>query len=325
MNRERALMKTELTDLIAAPFTPMHADGGLNLDLIELQAQSLVANSVPGAFICGTTGEGLSLTTAERIQVAQRWMAAAPRQLKLIVHVGHNNIEESRRLAAHAEEIGAHAFATIGPSFFRPDNVGELVDFCERVAAGAPGLPFYFYHIPAITGIDLPMIDFLKLAGRRIPNFAGVKFTDENLMSFSQCLNFEDGRYNILFGRDEILLAALALGAKGAVGSTYNFMAPLFHKLTAAFQAGDLAAARRHQSTAVDIIAVMNRHGGLPVGKAMMKLVGLDCGPARPPLRNPASEEWKLIERELARAGFPLNEPERGAGRDGERSIEQLA
>lgn len=306
-------MKTRLSGLIAAPFTPLHADGSLNPAMIQRQAAALAEDGVNGAFICGTTGEGLSLTTDERLEVAERWMAAAPRPLRVIVHVGHHTVAESRTLAAHAERIKAHAFATIGPTYFRATNVDQLVDFCAQVAAGAPGLPFYYYHMPAMTGADLPMYDFLKSAGPRVPNLAGIKFTHENLMDYSRCLTLEEGRYNILFGRDEILLAALAMGATGAVGSTYNYMAPIYHQLIEAFNAGDLESARRHQSRAIRIIAIMSRRGGLAAGKAMMKLAGLDCGPVRAPLQNLSREALESLTRELEHAGFPLPAPTAGA------------
>jgi len=298
-------MQTKLSGLIAAPFTAMNADGSLNLGLIERQAVALAESGVNGAFICGTTGEGLSLTTDERLQVVERWMAVAPPALRVIVHVGHPSVAESRKLAAHAERMKACAFATIGPTFFRVTSVEQLVDFCAQVAGGAPSLPFYYYHMPAMTGADLPMHDFLKLAGPRIPNLAGIKFTHENLMDYSRCLNLNEGRFNILFGRDEILLAALALGATGAVGSTYNYMAPVYHHVIEAFKAGDLDTARRFQSQAIEIIAVMCRRGGLPAGKAMMKLVGLDCGPVRAPLQNLSCEALGLLARELEQVGFP--------------------
>src|SRR5882757_1754640 len=196
-------------------------------------------------------------------------MAVAPISLQVIIHVGHHTVSESQTLAAHAERIGAFAFATIGPTFFRVTNIDQLVNFCAQVAAGAPGLPFYYYHIPAMTGADLPMHDFLKLASQRIPNLAGIKFTHENLMDYSRCLDFEEGRFNILFGRDEILLAALAMGSTGAVGSTYNYMAPIYHRLIEAFKSGDLETARKFQTQAIQIITVMNRRGGLAAGKAM--------------------------------------------------------
>jgi N-acetylneuraminate lyase len=306
-------MNSRLAGLIAAPFTAMNADGSINLSMIERQAGLLVENQVAGAFICGTTGEGMSLSMDERLQVAEKWVAVAPRSLHVIVHVGHPSVAESCTLAAHAQKIGAYAFATLAPTFFRVTSLEQLVDYCAQVAAAAPKLPFYYYHMPAMAGADLPMIDFLKIAGKRIPNLAGIKFTHENLMDYSRCLNFEGGRYNILFGRDEILLAALSMGAAGAVGSTYNYMAPVYHRIINAFNAGDHDSARRFQSQAIEIIAVMNRAGGLPVGKAMMKMIGVDCGPVRAPLQNPSVEVMESLAGKLKTVGFPLaaNQAER--------------
>ena len=106
-------MKSRLTGLIAAPFTAMRVDGSLNLDMIQRQAGALAEGRVSGAFICGTTGEGFALTTDERLQVAEQWVAVAPPSLRVIVHVGHQAVSESRKLAAHAEKIKASAFATI--------------------------------------------------------------------------------------------------------------------------------------------------------------------------------------------------------------------
>ncbi len=130
--------------------------------------------------------------------------------------------------------------------------------------------------------------------------------------SYTQCLNLEDGRFNILFGRDEILLAALALGATGAVGSTYNYMAPVYHQIISAFQAGDMETARHWQMLSIQIIAVMARHGGLPAGKAMMKILGLDCGPVRPPLKNVSAEQYAALQNDLACVGFPARVPKNG-------------
>jgi N-acetylneuraminate lyase len=298
-------MKSSLTGLIAAPFTAMNPDCSLNLAMIEHQARALAENNVTGAFICGTTGEGLSLTTDERIQIAEKWLSTAPRSLRIIVHVGHQSLNDSRHLAANAERIGACAFAVIAPTFFRVTNLQQLVDYCAQVADAAPSLPFYYYHMPAMTGADFPMHDFLGLASRRIPNLAGIKFTHENLMDFTRCLNFEQGRFNILFGRDEILLAAWAMGATGAVGSTYNYMPAIYIRMLEAFNSGDMETARRFQSMAIQIITVMSRHGGLSAGKTIMKMLGLDCGPVRAPLQNLSPEALESLTRELDRLGFP--------------------
>lgn len=299
-------MKQKLTGLIAAPFTAMNADKTLNLDLVKQQAASLVEAGVGGAFICGTTGEGFSLTVHEREELAKTWIASASPKLNIIVHVGHPIIDEARHLARHAESIKVRAFATLAPVSKGMESIEQLVDYCAQIAEAAPGLPFYYYHMPAQTGVDLPMIDFLRAASGRIPNLAGIKFTHEDLMDYSRCLNFENGRYNILFGRDEILLAAAAIGATGAVGSTYNYMASIYLEILKAVAANDLACARRLQSVAIEIIAVMIRHGGLPAGKAMMKMIGIDCGPVRPPLKNLSIQALKSLKHELEHAGFPI-------------------
>jgi N-acetylneuraminate lyase len=297
-------MNLRLNGLVAAPFTPMRDDRSVNHEMIPQQARALAVNNVSGAFVCGTTGEGFSLTTDERMRVAEAWVGSLPKSAHVIVHVGHNSMEDSRALASHAAKIGASAFATIGPNFFKPSNIEQLVGYCEQIAAAAPNLPFYFYHMPAMTGINLAMIDFLRAASRRIPNLNGIKFTHENLMDYAQCVAFEDGKFDILFGRDEILLSALTLGANGAVGSTYNYMAPVYHKVIDAFKRGDIAEARKYQMHAIEIIEVMIRHGGMAAGKAMMKIAGVDCGPSRLPLRTLTTNEVKSLETDLEKASF---------------------
>lgn len=293
-----------LTGLIAAPFTAFHADGSLNLQTIEKQAASLVANRVAGAFVCGTTGEGVSMTVEERMKLAERWQQVADGKLQIIVHVGHTSLGDARALAAHAQKIGAQGVSTLAPYFFKPANATDLADFCAEVASAAPALPFYYYQIPSMTGVSIPAADFLRAAAPRIPNLAGVKFTFENLMDFAECVRLEGGRYNIVFGRDEILVAGLSLGARGAIGSTYNFIAPIFHEIIAAFEKGDLATAQEKQAAANAIIQIFVRYGGLTAGKAMMKMIGLDCGPVRLPLRSLEEKREGQLRAELEVAGF---------------------
>lgn len=297
-------MKSILTGLIAAPYTPFRSNGELATDVIAAQARMLVHNGVSGAFVCGTTGEGQSLTLEERQQAVVAWRKAAPPQLKLVVHVGHLSLGDSCTLARHAQEAGADAIATIAPSFFKPAGAAELVAWCRPIAAAAPKLPFYYYHMPAMTGVHITVTEFLTAAGDTIPTLAGIKFTHENLMDYQRSGAVDGGKYAMLFGRDEILLAGLSLGAAGAVGSTYNLAAPLYLKLMQAFAAGDLATARAEQARAQAFIAVLHDHGGLSAGKAAMKLIDLDCGPMRLPLRTLTDEQTARLKSGLEGVGF---------------------
>ncbi|HYD84225.1 MAG TPA: dihydrodipicolinate synthase family protein, partial [Opitutus sp.] len=124
---ESPAIRPRTQGLVAAPFTPMRADGSLNLELIPDYVAWLRGNGVAGAFVGGTTGEAMSLTVEERLQLAEAWRRAAPADLKVIVHVGHTSLSDCRAMAAHAKDIGADAIGCLAPFFFRPDNVSELV------------------------------------------------------------------------------------------------------------------------------------------------------------------------------------------------------
>jgi N-acetylneuraminate lyase len=213
----------------------------------------------------------------------------------VIVSVGHTGAREVGRLAEHAQRVGAAAVAATAPFYFRPAGVRELVAFLADVAAAAPRLPFYYYDIPSTTGVLLPTADVLRRAGDAIPNFAGVKFSNPDLLSFQECVAADGGRFNVLFGIDEFLLAALALGADGAVGSTYNFAAPLYRRMRERFAAGDTAGARALQLKSAKMIRAMIDFGGVRAGKAIMRMAGVDCGAVRPPLRRMGRDEERTL------------------------------
>jgi len=244
-----------LTGLVAAVHTPFRPDGSLHLDVVEAQAAHLQAHGIDLAFVGGSTGEGHSLSLEERRALARRWVEVARgTALGVVVHVGANCLADSRALAAQAEELGAVAISALAPSYFKPRDTDALVACCADVAAAAPRTPFYFYDIPALTGVSLSMPDFLERAEGRVPTLAGIKFTSSDLMAYQLCLRAGDGAFDVPYGVDEWLLAALALGARGAVGSTYNFAAPLYRRMLRAFAASDLATAREEQLRSVQLV-----------------------------------------------------------------------
>lgn len=275
-----------LQGLVAAAYSPCHRDGSLNLAAIPQQAAVLSADGAVGAFVCGTNGEGYSLNTNERMQVAEHWRnAIAPGSLRLMVHVGHNSLGDATQLAKHAQSIGADAISLTAPSYFRAASVDDLLEFCVPVARAAPALPFYYYEIPALTGVHLSMVEFLDKGGRAMPNLAGLKYSSTDLAVLQECCAFAGGRYDLLFGCDEMLLAALALGIKGAVGSTYNYATPLYLELIQAFERGDWTRARELQLKSVQLVRILQPYGVIAAGKTIMSCRGVDCGPVRPPLR----------------------------------------
>jgi N-acetylneuraminate lyase len=298
-------MTVKLRGLVAATHTPFSADGRLNLDVVELQAEHLLRNSVNTAFIGGTTGESHSLTVEERHALAGRWSEVVQGSaMRLIVHVGSNCLADARSLAAQAQELHVEAIAALSPSYFKPKSLDALVSCCAEIASAAPGTPFYFYDIPALTDVRFPMPEFLDMAVDRIPTLAGIKFTNPDLTAFQNCLRSQGGRFDIPWGVDEYLLAALALGALGGVGSSFNFAAPIYHRMMAALERGDLPAARDEQYHAVQLIETLAGFGYMPAAKAVMGFLGVPVGSARLPHGNLTREQVAALRERLDQLGF---------------------
>lgn len=299
-------MNLHLKGLIAAPFTPMRADGSLNLDLIPAYYQFLKQNGIKGAFICGSTGEGVSMTVSEKKQVAEAWADCAgdDNDFTIMPLLGGTCLADCIELAKHAQEIGLDAVSFTSPFYFKPANVEMLAECIIAIAERVPDMPFYYYHIPVLTGVGFAMFDLLKAIDGRIPNFAGIKYTHEDFMDFQSCMNFQNGKYDMLWGRDENMLSALAVGAKGAVGSTFNYAAPLYHALIEAFEQNDMAKAGALQQQSIDMIRLLGKYGGISVGKAYMKVVGMDCGTFRLPVKNMSEAQFDAFQSDVAALDF---------------------
>lgn len=300
------MKRQHLEGLIAAPFTPMHQDGSLNLAVIPSYYEMLKANKVNGAFICGSTGEGVSLSLNEKKAVAEAWAAVTKEDVDFIVMplLGGTCLADCKELALHAKETGLNAISFTAPFYFKPASVEILANCCKEIAAVVPDMPFYYYHIPVLTGVGFPMIDLLKAIDNLIPNFAGIKYTHEDFMDFLSCMNFKDGKYDMLWGRDENMLPALALGTKASVGSTFNYAAPLYYNLIEAFNNGDLKTANALQQKSIDMITLLGKYGGIATGKAYMKLLGIDCGEFRLPVKNMTATEFELFKKDTEQIGF---------------------
>jgi len=291
----------KFNSLIAAPFTPMDNKGEVVYGKIPDYVGLLEKNKVVGAFVNGSTGEGVSLSQKEKMQITEEWVKAASgkKELKIINLIGGTSYKECIENAKHSEACGVDAIAMLAPYYFKPGSGGQLAEYCAKVAEAVPDVPFYFYHIPVLSGCFVPMYDFLQEASGMIPNLAGIKYTHEDFMDFLSCIHFADGKYNMLWGRDENLLSALVLGARGGVGSTYNYAAPLYYQLIDAFDNGDLVKARKLQQQSIDMIRLLGKYGGIATGKAYMRYIGFECGEFRLPIKNMSSEAYQKFEKDV--------------------------
>ncbi|MCF0175601.1 MAG: dihydrodipicolinate synthase family protein [Bacteroidales bacterium] len=297
--------KFKIEGLVPAVFTPFKEDGSVNFDMIYPYAEHLVKAGAFGVFVCGSTGESASMTVEERKAILETWVKAVDGRCRIIAHVGGTCLADCVELAKHAASLKVDAVGAIAPYYAKPSCTGDLINFYKPIGEAIAPIPLYAYHIPSMSGINLPQVPFLKAAGKEIPNFNGIKFTSNNFMEMMECINCEGGRFDILNGFDEMLLCGMAVGAKGGVGSTYNYCLEYYTGIMDCFLAGDIEGARVWQQKSIDIVNVIIRHGGgIRGGKAIMKLIGIDCGNCRVPVTPYSKDELDTLRSELDEIGF---------------------
>jgi N-acetylneuraminate lyase len=290
-------------DFIAAAHTPLDAHGELNLQAVAPLAEHLRSVGATGVLVAGSTGEGHSLTSDERRRLAERWVEVGG-DLQVMIQVGHSSVPEAIELARHAAEIGADATCAAPPNWFKITTAEQLAETLAAIAGASPELPFYYYHIPVLSGVHVKMAALLEVVRGKIPNFAGIKFTHDDLDDFGESVQKHGDGVRMMWGIDEALVSGLGKGACGAVGSTYNFVLPIYKKLIRAFEAGDMETANAMQARSLQLVELLNVRGYGPSAKAVMGLLGIECGPARLPLIALGAEAPAELRSELERLGY---------------------
>ena len=287
----------KLEGLIAAAHTGFKADGSVNLDVIPAQAAMLVRQKVTGVYVSGTTGEGICCSLAERKAVFDAWVKAAKGRLFLIAHIGALALPDVQELGAYAATCGMDATSIVPPNFFKPGSVDALVAYLQEALKTSSKLPFYYYHT-GMSGVNFDMEKFLLAADGKIKNLAGIKFNYPDLYMFQRCLRACGGKYDITWGVDEWFAGAVALGAKSAIGSTYNYAAGIYYRIWDAVKKGDLRTVEKHMKRVCDIVDILVQYGGVAGGKVMCRMWGVDLGDVRVPnLPIPAEGKADILRR----------------------------
>ena len=293
----------KLEGLIAAAHTPFNKDGSVNYGLVKKQAALLLKQKVTGVYVSGTTGEGISCSVDERKKLFDAWVEAAKGKLFLIAHAGALAMPDAQELSEHAANCGMDAVSIVPANYFKPGSIDVLIDYLNAVLEGCRKLPFYYYHT-GMSGINFDMEAFLKRADGKVKNLAGIKFNYPDLYMYARCLKACGGRYDITWGIDEWFAGAVAMGAKSAIGSTYNYAAPLYHKIAAAVKTGDIARATASMKKVCDIVDILVQYGGVAGGKAMMAVHGLDMGGVRLPCKSLTAAEKADCVKRLRKIGY---------------------
>jgi len=287
-----------LAGIVPAIVTPFDAEGNFNTRSFERLAERLYAAGVHGLYLCGSTGEGMLQTVAQRKQVAEAAMRVSPSDKSVIIHVGANTTGEAIELARHAARIGAHAVSSLPPCV-GVYSFAEIKSYYEQLAAACE-IPLLIYFFPEVAPAIRTADQVLELAA--IENVIGLKFTDYDLYTM---LRLKERGATIFYGRDEMLSAGLLLGADGGIGSFYNVIPGSFVRLWQLTQEGRWGEARALQARINEFITTTLRYPLFPALKTILGWVGIDCGPCLAPrTQSLSADKSARLHDELAGAGL---------------------
>ena len=291
----------QLTGMMSALLTPFDPEGNVNYTVLSDLLEWQLARGLTGFYILGSTGEGLLMSEAERRAVAEAVVRQVKGRVPVVVHVGALTTRAACALAAHAAEIGADATSSIPPFYY---NVGPegVKQYYTQVAA-ASGLPFYIYNIPGTTGVNVA-VDIVQELIAAVPNLRGMKYTAYDMYSMRKIVELDEGRFNVLSGADEVMLAAQAMGADGAIGTTENFLPRVFVDAYTAFRAGDVKTAQALQAKINWTVSTFLAFPSLAAVKEIMRLLGFDLGLPRPPLLSLTNDQRGRLHEMLEEIGF---------------------
>ena len=287
------MIKDKYRGIFTALLTPFTDSGKINEKELEKLVKFNTEMGVRGFYVGGSTAEAFLLSCGQRQAVMDVVKSAAPSST-LIAHVGSLNESEAIRLARHAKTLGYDAISSVAPFYYK-FTFPEIKAYYERVA-NAGELPMLVYHFPAFSGVNMGEAEMNSfLCDKR---FLGIKYTSNDFFTLERCkANFPDKViYN---GFDEMILSGLSMGADGAIGSTYNFMADKFVKIYELFKSGKTEEARIIQNDANKIITILCKIGVMQAEKEVLCQLGFDFGTCRHPFLPPSDEAKELIRKEI--------------------------
>jgi 4-hydroxy-tetrahydrodipicolinate synthase len=282
--------------VITAMVTPFTSDGALHVDEAQRLARHLADHGSEGLVICGSTGEGATVTDEEKATLFRAVRDAVGSDVKIIAGTGTYSTEHSVHLTRVAEKAGADGALVVTPYYNRPPQDAVLDHF--RTVADASNLPIILYDIPFRTTLKIE-VDTL-LAAAEHPGIVGVKDACKDMSASALLAATKPDDFEIYSGNDDETIAYQAIGGVGVISVVGHVMGELLLEQFEAWERGDIARAQQIQFLERRVHAALCTSNPIPI-KAAVQELGFDVGAPRQPLR-PANDEERAKVREALAA-----------------------
>ena len=280
---EAAMKKLE--GVVSALVTPFDDGDNIREDSIRRIINYNLKNGVSGFYVCGSTGESLLLTLDERKRILEIVKDEVKDRAFIIANIGCMGTKFSIELAKHAEETGVDAISSFPPIYYK-FSFDEIKEYYFDIADSV-NVPLIIYYIPSFTNVEMSLENFSELLEHK--NIMGVKFTSMNLFMLERIKALSNK--TIFNGFDEVFLGGLSLGADGMIGSTCNIVPAIIRGIYDSFRSKEMEKAYIYQQKLNEIINDIKDFGIIPATKAILSLIGIECGKPRKPFKALGKEE----------------------------------
>lgn len=285
-----------------ALITPFDKDGNIDYPRLKANIDFQYENGTAAIVVCGTTGEGATLTSNEFEELTRFSVRETKGRMKVIAGIGSNNTLSAFAKAESAKFLGADAVLMVTPYYNKTTQKGLLEHF--TYVADRVEIPMILYNVPSRTGMGIETDTYQKLSEH--PNINGVKEASGDIGRIGQIISSCGNDLYVWSGNDDNTVPMMSLGALGVISVASNILPGAVAKLCESCLNGDFTQAAELYTKYAELFKnLFIETNPIPI-KAAMKILGTDSGVLRLPLTEISEANFSLLKKTLIQSGFAI-------------------
>ena len=262
------MKKPVFEGMASAIITPLN-EKGIDFELFAKLVEWQIAEGIDGIVVCGTTGEGSTLTDEEHKAAIEFMVKQVAGRVPVIAGTGSNDTAYAVELTKHACQIGVDGVLTVTPYYNKATQKGLIKSFTQ--IADASSVPVILYNVPSRTGVNIAPKTVLELS--KHPNINAIKEASGDISQIAEIAHLCGDNINIYSGNDDQVVPIMSLGGKGCISVLSNLLPKETSEMCRLFREGDVKAAARLQLKYIPLInALFSEVNPIPVKAAMAKM-----------------------------------------------------